>query len=232
MTATRSRAATAVPWARSAELRRACLCAAYAFFAIVHEVRAAAPVDPNAPAATVAAQVCSECHGANGSAPPGEAPNLAGQKTEFLRRQLRAFKSHSRSDEAATANMWPVAHELSERQIDDLAAYFAAQPARAQPTEGSPARIAAGQAIFARGAAAHGVPSCSGCHGRDAAGTAEAPRLAGQHAEYLSRQLSVFQRSNGRPGAAAMRSVAHELTPDAIDDVAAYLQALPHIGAH
>lgn len=231
MTVVRSRASTSIACGMTGRFGRAGACIAFAMLTMPGVALPATPIDPNATAPNLAEHVCSECHGPDGAAPAGDVPNLAGQRAEFLRKQLHAFKSHSRSDEAASAHMWPIAHDLGERQIDDLAGYFAAQPAHPQPTEATSAQIAAGHAIFARGAAAQGVPSCAGCHGRDAAGTTDAPRLAGQHTTYLARQLAVFQRSNGRPGARAMRSVSHELTPEAIENVAAYLQALPNIGA-
>lgn len=189
-------------------------------------------IDPEASGKSVAARVCVNCHGADGNAPPGEVPNLAGQREEFLRRQLTAFKSHSRRDQAATETMWSVSHNLNNRQIDELAAHFAAQQPRRQPIEGEPDEISAGQRIFSGGAVEKNVPACSGCHGADGLGKGDAPRLAGQHVGYLAKQLGVFQTSNDRPGAPLMRSVAHELTPENIRNVAAYLQALPSIRTH
>jgi len=214
-----------------AMLIRACVVVACAMPA-AHAAVTAPAIDPEASGKSVADHVCSTCHGANGNAPPGDVPNLAGQQRDFLRRQLVAFKSHSRSDKAATETMWSVSHNLNNRQIDELAEHFAAQQPRAQPVEGTPDEISAGQQIFSGGAVEKNVPACSGCHGADGNGKGEAPRLAGQHTGYLAKQLGVFQTSNDRPGAPLMRSVAHELTPENIRSVAAYLQALPGIRTH
>jgi cytochrome c553 len=52
------------------------------------------------------------------------------------------------------------------------------------------------------------------------------PRLAGQHADYLVKQLLVFQRTDERPEGSIMKTVAHELSPANIGDVAAYVQSL------
>jgi cytochrome c553 len=52
------------------------------------------------------------------------------------------------------------------------------------------------------------------------------PRLAGQHADYLVKQLVVFQRTDERPEGSIMKTVAHEMTPQNVTDVAAYLQSL------
>jgi cytochrome c553 len=53
------------------------------------------------------------------------------------------------------------------------------------------------------------------------------PRLAGQHADYLVKQLVVFQRTDQRPTAAAMKIVEHELSGQEIESVAACVHALP-----
>lgn len=90
----------------------------------------------------------------------------------------------------------------------------------------TPATLEAGRAIFTSGVAAKGVPACSACHGLQAKGSDAYPRLAGQHADYLMKQLQVFQRTDDRPEGAIMKTVAHELTPDNIRDVAVYLQTL------
>lgn len=198
----------------------------------VHAKDPAAPatprIDPNATAATLADQVCSKCHGANGMSTIDNVPNLAGQHVEYLTKQLREFKSHSRADQNAVENMWAISHDLSEKQIGEVAKHFADLKAQVQPVEGKTEQISAGQEIYTGGAMAKGVPACAGCHGADGAGRTMFPRLAGQHRTYLVKQLMVFQRTNERPGAAVMKSVSHELTPENIDNVAAYLQALPH----
>ena len=73
------------------------------------------------------------------------------------------------------------------------------------------------------------MPACSTCHGPKGEGKATFPRLAGQHADYLVKQLVVFQRTDERPEGSIMKTVAHELTGQNIHDVAGYLQALPNL---
>lgn len=196
------------------------------------ELPTPAPIDPKASADSVAEHVCAQCHGPAGMATLANVPNLAGQHAEYLAKQLREFRSRHRADANAAKNMWGVAHNLTDKQIDGLAAHFAAQKPQAQPTEGKPGQIAAGKPIFTGGAMAQGVPACSGCHGEDGVGKTMFPRLAGQHMTYLIKQLMVFQRTNERPGGAVMKSVSHELTPENIENVAAYLQALPAAQMH
>ena len=69
-------------------------------------------------------QKCEACHGADGIAKIAEAPNLAGQNEQYLVRQLTAFKTGERKNEM----MGVVAPTLSDQDIADLAAYYAAIP--------------------------------------------------------------------------------------------------------
>lgn len=184
--------------------------------------------NPKVPADVIAQQVCSNCHGVTGSATSPNFPNLAAQVEPYVIAQLNGFKSHSRHDPAGFEYMWGLSRGLTAEQIKGLAAYYAAQVPKRQPIEGDRKRFEAGKAIFEEGVAAKGVPACAACHGAEALGKDTFPRLAGQHADYLVKQLKVFQRTDERPAGAVMKIVAHDLTKDNIRDVADYLQALPN----
>ncbi len=67
------------------------------------------------------AAACVECHGADGRSPNREWPNLAGQKPDYLIKQMRKFRDGIREDPL----MSPVAATLSNEDINDLAAWFA-----------------------------------------------------------------------------------------------------------
>ena len=68
------------------------------------------------------ALMCQTCHGLDGVSRVPDAPNLAGQVEGYLVTQLRAFKSGARRNESMTV----VVSTLSDSDIDNLAAYFAA----------------------------------------------------------------------------------------------------------
>jgi len=182
--------------------------------------------NPAISATTLAQQVCSNCHGVTGHAVSPNFPNLAAQVEPYLIAQLTAFKGHGRQDPAGFEYMWGLSRSLTEAQINGLAAYYAAQPPARQPLEGDPAQIDAGRKVFESGVPAASVPACSSCHGAEAQGVGAFPRLAGQHADYIVKQLGVFQRTDERPEGAVMKVVAHGLTPQNMEDMAAYLQAL------
>lgn len=184
--------------------------------------------NPNVSGDTLALQVCSNCHGPTGNSISPNFPNLAAQQATYIVAQLHEFKGHSREDPAGFEYMWGLSHNLTDKQIQELAMHFAGLKLERQRVEGRPERIAAGKAIFTSGIPAKGVPPCATCHGPEGLGNAVAPRIAGQHVAYLIKQLEVFQRTNQRPQAILMKPVAHELTRQNIENVAAYLQAMPN----
>ena len=185
--------------------------------------------NPKVSASTLAQQVCSNCHGLTGDAVSPNFPNLAGQVEPYLVAQLNGFRSHDRRDPAGFEYMWGLSRSLTDDQVKGLAAYYAAQTPMVQAIEGDAARLAFGKALFETGVADKGVPACASCHGAKGEGNATFPRLAGQHADYLAKQLVVFQRTDERPEGAIMKTVAHELTQQNIDDVSSYLQAMPQL---
>jgi cytochrome c553 len=182
--------------------------------------------NPAVAATTLAQQVCSNCHGVTGNATSPNFPNLAGQTEPYMVAQLTGFRSHDRRDPAGFEYMWGLSRSLTDAQIQGLSAYYAAQTPQRQSIEGKPAQRESGKAIFESGIGAKNVPACSTCHGVQGAGNATFPRIAGQHADYLVKQLVVFQRTDERPEGSIMKTVAHELTRTDIENVAAYLQSL------
>jgi cytochrome c553 len=68
--------------------------------------------------------VCAACHGADGNTPiDANTPKLAGQHEDYLAKVLRDYRSGAR----ANAIMGAQAGNLKDQDIDDLAAYYAAQ---------------------------------------------------------------------------------------------------------
>jgi cytochrome c553 len=184
--------------------------------------------NPKVPAATLAQQVCSLCHGIDGSSISPNFPNLAAQQPTYLMAQLKAFRSHNRLDPEGFEYMWGLSRSLTDDQIKGLADYFAAKaPAPVSGARADSAIVAAGKAIFEQGVPDKGVTACGACHGAQAQGNEQFPRLAHQHADYIIKQLTVFQRTEERPEGSIMKAVAHDLTRRNMEDVAAYLQEFP-----
>jgi cytochrome c553 len=168
--------------------------------------------------------VCASCHGPRGNSQQPKFPRLAGQSANYLAAQLRNFRGQTRGDSDAIAYMWGMAAELSDDTIQALAKYYASQRATANAS-GNIAEIARGREIYLHGIESEGVPACAACHGADARGTADYPRLASQHTQYLLKQLGAFQ-SNMR-NVAVMHGVAQNLRLAEMGAVAAYVEAQP-----
>jgi cytochrome c553 len=180
------------------------------------------PARDPAPAQRIAVGLCSSCHGARGNSQLAQIPVLAGQSSAYLGAQLKAFRDHSRADDAAPGFMWGIAASLDDAQIQAVSDYYAAQnPLRRASSD---ARLQErGARIFQQGLERAGVTACAGCHGREAEGVADVPRLAGQQAAYFRAQLRSFQR--GERDSPTMRDIARGLDPEAIEALAAYVSA-------
>lgn len=183
------------------------------------EADAAAAAD----AQRIAITVCGTCHGTDGNSTQPKFPRLAGQNAHYLTAQLQAFRAQTRGDPDAVGYMWGMASQLDDATVAALAAYYAAQRPGTAPAHRSD--IARGREIYLQGIAAEGVPACSACHGADAHGQQDFPRLAGQHAQYVLKQLASFQ-SNMR-NMAVMHGVAQNLRTAEMQAVAAYLESQP-----
>ena len=169
-------------------------------------------------------QVCAVCHGPGGSTSSELFPQLAAQPATYLINQLNAFRDKSRSDENARRFMWGVSSRLSDKDIQTLATYYESKPAVHIGKITDNAKYEQGKNIFLNGHAEKGVPACQACHGEKGEGKEAVPRLGGQHAAYLKRQLDGFS-GNERPAAVAMHQVVKGLTKEDIEAMAQYLQA-------
>ncbi len=197
---------------------------ALAWAAAGSPVRAQEPAAVAQNAEDTAIGVCGTCHGPDGNSKNPMFPRLAGQHAGYLVRQLKSFKDETRGDPYAIAYMWGMASGLSDAMIDALAQYYAGQTTGPGKSH-DPATIARGRDIFEHGIPSQGVPACAACHGPDALGSDAFPRLAGQHAEYVLKQLASFQ-SNMRK-IAVMHGVAQNLREPEMRAVADYLESLP-----
>ncbi len=70
------------------------------------------------------AVACQQCHGESGVAQTTQWPHLAGQHESYLKQALKEYKDGERAD----LLMGPLIAPLDDATLDELAAYFAAQP--------------------------------------------------------------------------------------------------------
>ena len=169
-----------------------------------------------------AVNLCSTCHGPRGISTSPEFPILAAQRTGYLAAQIDAFRKQTRAEKDAHDFMWGIAGRLDEKIINGIAAYYAAQPPAPGRTD-APALVAKGKELFDKGLLERGIPACATCHGANGEGIADFPRLAGQHAKYVAKQLTYIQTLTR--AAPVMHGIVKDLTADEMQAVAAYVQS-------
>ena len=174
-------------------------------------------------------QYCTYCHQPSGQGYVGASPipRLAGQQTEYFKNQLQAFIDRRR----VNVFMFKVAHSLSPDMLTALATHF--RDLNPKPLGGGPTELVdTGKKIFEEGVPDANVPPCATCHGPEAKGNGQFPRLAGQLYPYIIKVLTNFDIERGQGGpanpdtSAIMKPIAHNLTESQIAAVAAYLSSL------
>jgi cytochrome c553 len=173
-----------------------------------------------APMPKVIETKCALCHGTQGEAGSDELPVLASQNPKYLAKQLKDFQAGRRK-----GPMQRFAKGLTDADIEAVAAYFAAQKAPAHKVNDADLH-AAGRFLYHKGSGAPEAPPCQGCHGEKAHGTDLAPRLAGQHAPYLERQLREFTQRARTNDNEIMHTLVAKLSPFDMKALAEYLSTL------
>lgn len=199
--------------------------------ASAHESKpAAAPTAQKAATKALTAKLvyCQTCHGVEAQGVNGivPIPRLAGQQPKYISNQLHDFIGKDRTNPIMSI----VARGLTPSQVAFLAQQF--KKFDPPPLGGAPAdQVAAGKEIYDNGVPDAHVPPCQSCHGADAHGRGEIPRLAGQLNAYIVLKLKNWDRERGlnkaHPGVERiMKPIVHELTDQQKDEIAAYVSTL------
>lgn len=166
---------------------------------------------------------CAACHGVdgNGGADPSW-PKLAGQIPEYLYKQLVDFKSGKRSDPLMSGMAAP----LSEKDMRDLAAFYASQ--KIKPGAAASQELAGkGERLYRGGNAKTGVSACMSCHGPSGHGIPPRfPRVTGQTAAYTEKQLLLFKSGKRANDDEMMTRIAFRMSEAEIKAVSEYMQGL------
>jgi cytochrome c553 len=158
---------------------------------------------------------CAACHGADGNPASGQYPILAGQTARYLYLELKDFKEGRRSE----PQMAPFVAKLSREDMLDLADWFSAQKPKPIAFQPDAARVA-------RGKRKADEVLCTMCHLGGMKGQNEIPRVAGQHPEYVIKQLKAFKARTRTNDAGSMTSVAQTISEQDIEDLAHYIASL------
>ena len=168
-------------------------------------------------------QYCEVCHGVSAQGYPGyyPIPRLAGQQVDYIKSQLQGFAEQKRTNNI----MFNIGHILSPAMITALATSF--HDLDPKPVGGAPKELMTeGKKIYDEGVPSANVVACASCHGRDAKGNGQFPRLAGQLYPYVSLQLTNWSKERGESLSSVMAPIARGLTDAQIKAVAAYVSYL------
>jgi cytochrome c553 len=171
----------------------------------------------HAPAADVEAgrkkaEACVPCHGPGGNAVLAGNPSLAGMPPFYTHWQLIMYRDGRRRH----PQMSPFAANLTDADMADLAAYYAAQTPRVRPVEIDPRRAAAGRPL------AHNF-HCGSCHGPQLMGQNQVPRLAGQDFDYLLSRLRGYKTKTTSDLDGTMTMMAQPLSDEDIENLVHFM---------
>ena len=174
-----------------------------------------APSRSKVEAGRAKSKVCAACHGPDGNAKIPGTPSLAGQPTMFTHWQLIKYRDGRRQD----PQMSPFAAKLSDEDMADLAAFYAAQKPTQRPATLDPQKVEDGKkaAVFYQ---------CTSCHRQNLAGHEQIPRLAGQDFAYLRKLLRGFKEKTASDLDGTMTMAAVPLTDEDIEILTHFLASL------
>lgn len=157
---------------------------------------------------------CGNCHGENGNSKRGHIPNLAQQNPVYLFNAFEKFANGERKDFV----MSKLAPTLSMEDRVNIAIYFGQQKVLSHDEPVDEAQRQQGEATF--------KTVCTACHGANAEGREDTPRLAGQSSEYVRKALTRFRDKDPSRAGSVMMSIAAGFSDAQISSLAAYLQSL------
>jgi len=161
---------------------------------------------------------CSACHGRAGASRADAVPVLAGMPAWYFKKAIADYAAGRRT----SPEMEPFSKMVGTLGVDEIAAYFAAQPRESSPLGVDRAAIAGGRAASTQ---------CATCHGEDGRGdqTRGAPPLAGQPPGYLLNQMKLFKaekRSPGDENLTKMKTLMRSIDDTTLASLAAYYSSL------
>ena len=137
---------------------------------------------------------CGTCQGEDGNSRLERIPSLAGQPALFVMNQLFLMREGVRQIDA----MAPLVKDLTDADLQAIAAHYAALPPRPSGESVDPALAARGAGLAAR-------LRCGSCHLPTFAGQEQMPRLARQRIDYMIYAMNAY-RTDTRSGADTLMS--------------------------
>jgi cytochrome c553 len=158
------------------------------------------------------AVACGACHGADGNASIAGMPSLAAQPAWFTHWALIKFRDGRRKDPV----MSPLAANLTDVDMADLAAFYAAQPHKPRAQALDAAKAAEGKRLAT-------LHNCTSCHQPDLSGQHQVPRVAGQDLAYLVKLLRAYKAQTAGDLEGLMTQAAQPLSEADIESLAHFM---------
>lgn len=171
-------------------------------------------------------ETCIACHTETGNSIIEAQPKISNQPIKYFVRQLKEFKKPEDKSLRYNPTMYEIAKELSEKDMLDLAAYFATfEMTKGKADSGL---VDLGRRVYKGGNSKTGVPACSGCHGPQGMSNEPGgiPHLSGQYAEYIKTQLIAYKEGERNTMPQVMQGVAQKMSTEEIEAVSEYIQGL------
>ena len=161
---------------------------------------------------------CSACHGRAGASRADAVPVLAGMPAWYFKKAIADYAAGRRP----SPEMEPFSKMVGTLGVDEIAAYFAAQPRESSPLGVDRTAIGSGRAAST---------PCAACHGAEGRGDQAkgAPPLVGQPPGYLLNQMKLFKtdkRSPGDENLAKVKALMKSLDDTTLAALAAYYSSL------
>jgi cytochrome c553 len=168
--------------------------------------------------------LCQSCHGEDGLSVENLIPNLAGQYSTYIAKELRNFQTGARKHQI----MSPIAMTVNDADLADISAYFASQEKMHGSGWGD---NPVAKKLFLKGDMTRNIQPCVSCHGVNGKGKAPNiatfPVIGGQHKAYLRAQLINWrkgERTNSPDG--VMNIIAKSLTDSEMEALTDYISGL------
>jgi cytochrome c553 len=177
------------------------------YFAAQTPVKRAAPPRGDPAAGEQLSTACGGCHGVHGVSRDAQTPSLAGQDFDYLVKATKAYWT--------TRKNWGMQRYvagLSEKDVEDIVAYYAAQSPKAPDQVPKSTQDLAAQ--------------CDRCHDQDSSGTAVAPKMRGQDKDYLVMALRNY-RDDGNRESSTMHRMSFPYSNAMIDSLATWYASQP-----
>ena len=170
------------------------------------------------------AETCIACHGEDGNSVVGLWPSLAGQNTNYLKKQLRLIKSGERPIPVMNGQL----DGYDDQDLEDMAAYYASK--KNKIGEASADLVEQGFKLYYAGSLEKGIPACTACHSPRGRGNSPAgyPLLSGQKTEYISKTLKDYRVGDRQDSEQSeiMVSIAYKLDDKEIEALASFINGL------